>query len=117
MFRRDVVTNQKFMPSPQKTALTVDDVTRLKYPWPNVGIRESATSQVPVHADFDRDRRLAPAGQWRGSYPDLAGAERSRARRRRQLPDPGRISIAGGHDLSGVAGGLAGPARDRLQNR
>ena len=74
-------------------------------------------SWVPVHADIDRDRRLASAGERRGSHIDLIGPQCIGARRGNRFSDPGRVSVAGRSDLSGVANGLAEPARDCPQDR
>src|SRR6476660_10167785 len=69
------------------------------------------------NADIDCDRRVASAGQWRGSHADLAGPQRIRAWRRTRLRDPGRVSLFGRSDLSGLADRLAEPARDCRQAR
>src|SRR5262245_2985502 len=70
-----------------------------------------------VDAHSDRNRCLAPAGQRRGAYPDLARGERPPARRRGRLPHAGGLSLLSSADLSGAALRAAEPARDRPPHR
>ncbi len=51
----------------------------------------------------------APLPRWQ--------AQRVGARGRNRISDPGRVSLGRCSDLSGLAGGLAEPARDRRQDR
>src|SRR6266481_5923548 len=69
------------------------------------------------NADIDCDRRVASAGQRRGSHVNLVGPQRLGAWRRNQLSDPRRVSVLRSSDLSGLASGLAEPARDCRQDR
>src|SRR5713101_6546222 len=68
------------------------------------------------NADIDCDRRVASAGERRGSHVNLVGPQRIGAWRRNRLSDPRWISVFGRSDLSGFAHGLAEPARDCRQD-
>src|SRR5258707_7409197 len=69
------------------------------------------------NADIDCDRRVASAGERRGSYVNLVGPQRLGAWRRNRLSDPRRVSLLRRSDLSGLADSLAEPARDCRQDR
>src|ERR1700687_2310930 len=69
------------------------------------------------NADIDCDRRVASAGERRGSHVNLVGPQRSGAWRRNRLSDPRWVSVLGRSDLSGLAHGVPEPARDCRQDR
>src|SRR5579863_7884641 len=91
------------------------DVTRLKYVESNFGPKESAAaeSEGTDHANFDRNRRVAPASQRRGAHVDFIGAQRGRTRRGDSILNARGFSLDGAADLSGLARSVAEPARDR----
>src|SRR5258705_5149054 len=60
--------NEKLRNGPKKDDLSIDCVTRLKYPWPNVGNCESAISQVPEM------RVLIATDAW---HPEVNGVART----------------------------------------
>ena len=112
-----LINHSNIFEVPEKSRRSADDVTRLKYPWPNVAPRESVKLSGSDDADISCDRCLASASERRGSHADLAGAQRCGVGCGDQLSDPGRISVDGSSDLSGLANRIAEPARDRRQNR
>src|ERR1700687_774906 len=69
------------------------------------------------NADIDCDRRVASAGERRGSHVNLVGPQRIGAWRRNRFSDSRRVSVFGRSDLSGLAHGIAEPARDCRQDR
>src|SRR5262249_30146133 len=77
----------------------------------------AAPERGSTDAHSDRHRCLAPAGERRGAYPDLARGERPPPRRRGRLPHAGRVSLVSGADLSGAALRVAEPACDRAPHR
>ncbi len=89
----------------------------MKYPYPNVSIRESPLTPGSLDADISCDRCMASAGQWCGPNADVAGPQRGDARCGDELPDAGRISVHRRADLSGPAHRAAEPPRDRAQDR
>ena len=70
-----------------------------------------------LHADSDRDGCLASASQRRRAHPDLAGAQRRKARRHHRIPVARGISLGAAADLSGTAAGAAEPKQDRAAHR
>src|SRR5882757_3458396 len=88
--------NEKLRNGPKKDDLSIDCVTRLKYPWPNVGNRESASSQVPAM------RILIATDAW---HPQVNGVVRTLTSLARSASAPGAeidFLIPGGFPSLGV---------------
>src|SRR5262245_16003797 len=84
---------------------------------PSAATGGAAPEPGAADAHSDRNRCLAPAGEWRRAHVDLAGGERPPARGRSRLSHPGGLSLVSGADLSGAALRVAEPARDRAPHR
>src|SRR5260370_4077716 len=69
------------------------------------------------NADIDWDRRVASAGERRGSHVNLVGPQRLGAWRRNRLSDPLPLSLLRRSDLSRLADSLAEPPRHCRQHR